>query len=255
MIVDSHCHLQDKKFDDDRDAVLARALDALDWLVVIGDDLPTSEGALALTQERVYAAAGIHPYYAATADDAGIQRLREMAANKRVVALGEMGLDYYKYNDTPRDVQRAGFERQLALAAELGLPIVIHNREADADLAAILDEHHASLAGGVMHCFGSDAAFAERCLVWKDFYISFAGNVTFPKAQPLRDAAAVVPLDRLLVETDAPYLAPQPVRGKRCEPAHVLHTAAALAEVKGVSVEQMNQTTAENAARLFRIAR
>ena len=254
MIVDSHCHLQDKKFDDDREAVLARALDALTWLVVIGDDLPTSEGALALTQERVYAAIGIHPYYAATADAAAMKRLRGMAANKHVVALGEMGLDYYKYNETPRDVQRAGFERQLTLAIELDLPIVIHNRDADDDLAAILDEHHASLSGGVMHCFGSDAAFAERCLAWDNFYISFAGNVTFPKAQPLRDAAAVVPLERLLVETDAPYLAPQPVRGKRCEPAHVAYTAAALADVKGVSVEQMNQATAENAARLFRVA-
>lgn len=255
MIVDSHCHLQDTKFDDDRAEVLARALDALDWIVVIGDDLPTSEGALALTQDRVYAAVGIHPYYAGTADDAAMDRLREMTGNEHVVALGEMGLDYFKYNETPRDVQRAGFERQLALAAELALPIVIHNRDADADLAAILDEHHASLPGGVMHCFGSDAAFAERCLGWKNFYVSFAGNVTFPKAQPLRDAAAVVPLDRLLVETDAPYLAPQPVRGKRCEPAHVAHTAAALAAVKGVTVDQMNQATAENAARLFRVAR
>ena len=255
MIVDSHCHLQDKKFDDDREAVLARSLEILDWLVVIGDDLPTSEGALALTRDRVYAAVGIHPYYAATADDPAMEQLREMAANKLVVALGEMGLDYYKHNETPRDAQRAGFKKQLALAAELELPIVIHNRDADADLAAIIDEHHASLAGGVMHCFGSEPAFAERCLGWDNFYISFAGNATFPKAQELRDAAAVVPLDRLLIETDAPYLAPQPVRGKRCEPAYVAHTAAALAEVKGVSTEAFSKATAENAARLFRIAR
>lgn len=249
-LVDSHCHLQDAKFDADRDAVIARALEALDWLVVIGDDIPTSEKAVALIRSGVYATVGIHPYYAATADAAGIESLRAMAARRGVVAIGEIGLDYFKHNDTPRDVQREGFIRQLDLAAELNLPIVIHNRDSDDDLAAILDEHAARLPGGVLHCFSGGPELVERSAAW-NFHISFAGNLTFPKAQPLRDAARLVPLERLLVETDAPYLAPQAVRGQRCEPAFVQHTAACLAELKGVTAEEMGAIAARNAARLF----
>lgn len=252
-LVDSHCHLQDAKFEVDRPEVIRRSLDDLDWLVVIGDDLPTSRGAMALCQPRVYAAVGIHPYYASTVNDDSIEEIRGMARSKSVVALGEMGLDYFKYNETPRDVQKRGFIRQLELAAELDLPVVIHNRDSDEDLASILDEHCKALPGGVMHCFGSEPAYVERCLAW-GFHISFAGNVTFPKAQPLRDAAKAVPLDRILVETDAPYLAPQPVRGKRCEPAYVRHTATLLAEFMGIPPEEFMRRTAENAAALFRIA-
>ncbi len=249
-LVDSHCHLYDAKFDADRDAVTARALETLDWLVVIGDDIPTSEQAVALVRERIYATVGIHPYYAATADVAGIAQLRKLAQRPGVVAIGEIGLDYFKHNDTPRDVQRDGFLRQIDLAAELKLPIVIHNRDSDDDLAAILDEHAKRLPGGVLHCFSSGPELVERSAAW-NFHISFAGNLTYPKAQNLRDAAKVTPLDRLLVETDAPYLAPQAVRGRRCEPAFVSHTAACLAEVKGLSVEEISQITARNAARLF----
>lgn len=249
-LVDSHCHLQDAKFDADRDAVIARALDALDWLVVIGDDIPTSQQAVALIRDKIYATAGIHPYWAATADAAGIDRLRELAARTGVVAIGEVGLDYYKHNDTPRDVQRAGFIRQIDLAAELNLPIVIHNRDSDDDLCAILDEHARRLPGGVLHCFSGGPELVERSAAW-NFYVSFAGNLTFPKAQNLRDAAKLVPLDHLLVETDAPYLAPQTVRGQRCEPAFVQHTAACLAELKGVTAPEIGAITARNAARLF----
>jgi TatD DNase family protein len=251
-LVDSHCHLQDAKFDADREAVIARSLDTLDWLVVIGDDIPTSGQALALVRKGVYATIGIHPYYAATADDRGITTLRELAARPGVVAVGEIGLDYYKHNDTPRDVQRAGFLRQIDLAAELDLPIVIHNRDSDDDLAAILDEHARRLPGGVLHCFSGGPDLVERSAAW-DFHISFAGNVTYPKAQPLRDAAKLVPLERLLVETDAPYLAPQAVRGQRCEPVFVSHTAACLAELKGISAAELGAITAQNAARLFRV--
>jgi len=249
-LVDSHCHLQDAKFDADRDAVIVRSLEVLDWLVIIGDDLPTSEAGVALVRDRIYATVGIHPYHAATADTAGIEKLRELAARPGVVGIGEIGLDYFKYNETPREVQRAGFIRQLDLAAELQLPIVIHNRESDADLCAILDEHAARLAGGVLHCFSGGAELVARAEAW-DFHISFAGNVTYPKAQNLRDAARLVPLERLLVETDAPYLAPQSVRGRRCEPAFVAHTAACLAEVMGVTREAIGAATAENAGRLF----
>lgn len=250
-LVDSHCHLQDIKFDADRDAVIARALETLDWLVVIGDDIPTSEQAVALIRKGIFATVGIHPYYAATADGAGVARLRELAARPGVVAVGEIGLDYFKHNDTPRDVQHEGFLRQIDLAAELRLPIVIHNRDSDADLAAILDEHARRLPGGVLHCFSGGPDLVERAVAWR-FHISFAGNLTYPKAQSLRDAAKLVPLDRLLVETDAPYLAPQAFRGQRCEPAFVQHTAACIAELKGVPVAELGAITARNAATLFR---
>ena len=251
-LVDSHCHLQDSAFDADRAEVLARALETVDWLVVIGDDLPTSRAAVELTQPKVYASVGIHPYYAASVDTEALDALRQMAQSPDAIAIGEIGLDYFKHNDTPRELQRTAFEQQLDLAASLELPVVIHNRESDEDLSAILDTHHARLRGGVMHCFAGSTAFVERVLSW-GFYVSFAGNATFPKAEDLRIAAQAVPLDRLLVETDAPYLAPQPVRGKRCEPAFVRHTAEALAEVRGVDFETLSAATAENAARLFQI--
>jgi TatD DNase family protein len=243
-LVDSHCHLYDAKFDADRETVIARALDVLDWIVVIGDDLPTSEQALALVRPRIQATVGIHPYHAATADAAGMDRLRDLSARPGVVAIGEIGLDYFKYNETPADVQREAFVRQIDLAAEMKLPIVVHNRNADADLCAILDEYARRLPGGVLHCFSSGPE------LW-NFHISFAGNLSYPKAVNLRDAARLVPLDRLLVETDAPYLAPQPVRGQRCEPAFVRYTAACLAEVKGLPVEELSAATAANAARVF----
>ena len=249
-LVDSHCHLQDSAFDADRTEILARALETLEWLVVIGDDLPTSRAAADLTQPRVYASVGIHPYHADAVDAQALEALRELAQSPYVIAVGEIGLDYFKHNDTPRGVQQTAFQQQLDLAASLELPVVIHNRDSDEDLSAILDTHHERLPGGVMHCFAGSTAFVERVLAW-GFYISFAGNVTFPKAEQLRIAAQAVPLDRLLVETDAPYLAPQPVRGKRCEPVFVQHTAETLAEVRGIDFETLSAATAENAARLF----
>ncbi|MCL4694222.1 MAG: TatD family hydrolase [Candidatus Hydrogenedentes bacterium] len=251
-LVDTHCHLQSERFDEDRAAVLRRALDALDWIVLIGDTLESSQAAVDLLQNGVYAAVGVHPYHPEQADGEGIKRLRALAGVTRVVAIGEIGLDYYRYNEAPRDLQQRAFRAQLELAAELNLPVVIHNRDSQDDLAAILDEHYVSLCGGIMHCFSGDAAFVERCLLW-DFHVSFAGNVTFPKAQALRDAAKAVPMNRLLVETDSPYLAPQPVRGKRCEPAFVRYTAETLATVKGIEVDELTAQTTANARALFRI--
>lgn len=249
-LVDTHCHLQHAAFDQDREGTIDAALSVLDWIVVIGDDVASSREAVALSRPRVYATAGIHPHHAINATPEALGAIRTLAGERSVVALGEIGLDYY-YDFSPREAQRTAFQQQLAIAAETGLPVVIHCRDAYEDVSASVQPVHRDLAGGVMHCFSGNPGFAEQCLSW-GFYISFAGNVTFPKAVPLREAAKIVPLDRLLVETDSPYLAPQPVRGKRCEPTHVVHTAKTLAEIKGVSLEDLAAATTRNASRLFR---
>ena len=251
-LVDTHCHLQLPAFADDRQAVLCAALAELDWLVVVGDHIETSRLAVALTQESVYAAVGIHPHHADLAVPAALETLRALTAHPRVRAIGEIGLDYY-YEHTPRAIQREAFRAQLALAVELGLPVIIHNRDAHEDLAGILDEFGKDLPRGVMHCFSGDPAFAAHCVDW-GLFVSFAGNVTFPKAQALREAAKATPLDRLLIETDSPYLAPQPARGKRCEPIHVRHTAQLLAELKGTPLDELARHTTDNACRLFGVA-
>ncbi|NUM56704.1 MAG: TatD family hydrolase [Candidatus Hydrogenedentes bacterium] len=251
-LVDTHCHLQDAKFDDDRAAVMARALDTLDGIVLIGDTVESSRAAVALTRENVYAAVGVHPYHPDEISAETLSALTELASNRYVVAIGEIGLDYYKYNEAPAPLQQAAFHAQLELAADLSLPVAIHNRDAEADTLSILAEHDAEIPGVIMHCFSGDAAFAERCS-GRGYYVSFAGNVTYPKAGALREAAAVVPMDRLLLETDSPYLAPQPVRGRRCEPAFVTHTAETLATVKNVDVQELVERTTDNAMRVFRL--
>lgn len=251
MLFDSHCHLQDRRFDEDREAVIARALEHLDGLVVIGDDWANSELGVSYCRDRVYAAIGYHPYHAVDVDGAALERLRALAGHPGVKAIGEIGLDYYN-EFSPRPAQRAAFAQQLELASGLELPVVIHNRQADEDTMAILTEAFPRLRGGIMHCFGSDARFAGWC-VEMGLYVSFAGNVTFPKAEALREAVRVTPLDRLLVETDAPYLAPVPLRGKRCEPHFVAHTAACLAALKNVSPEGFAEQTTRNAHKIYAI--
>jgi TatD DNase family protein len=251
-LIDSHCHLQDSKFDDDREEMIARSLETLDWMVVIGDDLPTSRQALEITRDRIYASVGVHPYYAAALDETVCAEFRNMANSDRVVAIGEIGLDYFKYNETPKLVQETAFRTQLELAVELNLPVVIHNRDSTEDLCCILDDYADRLRGGVIHCFAGSPEFVTRACGW-GFYISFAGNVTFPKAEELRVAAKEVPLERLLVETDAPYLAPQAVRGKRCEPAYVKHTAEFLAGLLDIPYEELARATTENASRLYNV--
>lgn len=254
--VDTHCHLQHEAFNHDRQAVLARALDQLAWLVVVGDDARASLSAAAMAAEpstagRVFAIVGIHPHNAAKADEDQIKTVRRLLAAARVVALGEIGLDYH-YEFSPRVVQRDVLRLQLAMAVELQGPVVFHCREAEDDFVELVAPVAGNLKAGIMHCFGGDAAFAERCLEW-GFYISFAGNVTFPKAKVLQEAAAAVPLDRLLIETDSPYLAPQPVRGQRCEPLHVLHTARFLAGLRNIDLDKLAEITSQNARRAFSI--
>jgi len=251
--VDTHCHLQSGAFNDDREEVIARVLADLAWTVVIGDDIPSSAAALALTRPGLYATVGIHPYHAATCDEQALATLRDMATNPRVCAIGEIGLDYFN-EYAPRPIQADAFRKQLELAIEVALPVVIHNRESDADALALLGEYANDLPGCIMHCFGSGPETAEASVAL-GFYVSFAGNVTFPKAERLREAARVVPLDRLLIETDAPYLAPIPLRGKRCEPQYVQHTAAFLAELKGVSLDAFVEATTLNAHAVYQIPR
>ncbi|MDQ1256904.1 MAG: TatD DNase family protein [Candidatus Hydrogenedentes bacterium] len=250
-LADTHCHLQLDAFDTDREAVLERALDTLAWIVVIGDDVPSSRAAVAMARDRVYATVGLHPHKAREMTPEALDELRALAQRDGVVAFGEIGLDYH-YEFSPREQQKTALRAQLELAAELELPVVVHCREAQEDMTSMLDDVHRQLAGGVMLCFSGDAPFLRSCLDW-GFYISFAGNVTFKKAVDLREVARGVPMDRLLIETDSPYLAPQPVRGKRCEPIHVEYTAQTLAEVRGMDFDHLAQQTPENAQRFFRV--
>ncbi len=251
LYVDTHCHLQMRQFDGDRDDVLARALDTLAWLVIVGDDLAGSEAACQMTGERVYAVVGYHPYNAPQLQEHGNDALCALAKRPGVVAIGETGLDYFK-EYAPRAVQRPAFEQQLMLAATLNLPAVIHSRAAETDTIAILREYAPNMPPCIMHCFGGDAAFAEQCLAL-GCYISFAGNVTYPKAESLREAARIVPEDKLLVETDAPYLAPQCHRGKRCEPAYAACTLAFLAEIRERPADALARQVLTNAERAFRV--
>ncbi len=242
-LVDSHCHLDDEKFDADRAQVIERALAAgVEMMMAIGTG---GELDVAIQQaERypfIYATIGVHPHDAAKATPDTFARLRDLAGHPKVLAIGEIGLDYH-YDFSPRDVQRSVFERQLELAAAVHKPIVIHTREAWEDtMAQVTSLPH----GGIMHCFTGDAVQARQALDL-GFHLSFGGVLTFPKAESLRQAARITPADRLLVETDCPYLAPVPHRGKRNEPAFVVDTARRLAEVRGVTPETIAECTTRN---------
>jgi TatD DNase family protein len=251
-LVDSHCHLDGPRFDADRAAAIARARAAgVETLVAIGtgEGPPDLRAGVRLAEEYdfIYATAGVHPHDAAKCAPETMAEVERLCAHEKVVAVGETGLDYH-YDFSPRDAQWRVFEEQMAIAARMGLPVVIHTREAWADTAAIVRAHRPP-AGGIFHCFSGGVAEAEEALEL-GFHISFAGIVTFPKALEMQAAAAMTPLDRLLVETDAPYLAPVPYRGKRCEPAHVVETARKVAELKGLSLEELADRTTANFAHL-----
>ncbi|MDX1979366.1 MAG: TatD family hydrolase [Bryobacteraceae bacterium] len=251
-LIDSHCHLDDNRFDSDRDAVIERALDAgVTTMMSIGtgDGPPDLEVALRLADQYacVWATVGVHPHNAAKATDTTLGELEALLKHPRVLALGEIGLDYH-YDFSPRDTQRALFRDQLDLARRAAKPVVIHTREAWDDTFAVLEEHWQG--AGIMHCFSGGPMEARRALAM-GFYISFAGVVTFPKAVDLQAAAVEVPLDRMLIETDAPYLAPIPHRGRRNEPSYVAHTASKLAELRGAPVEEIEAATAANFRRLM----
>ena len=246
-VIDSHCHLDDRQFDADREAAIERAHAAgVEAMLAIGtgDGPPDLEAAIRLadTHECIYATVGVHPHDAAKASEETFSRLAALAKHPKVRAVGEIGLDYH-YDFSPRDVQRAVFERQLALAAAAGLPVVIHTREAWEDTLAILRANWRS--EGIMHCFTGDAAQAREALDL-GFSLAFGGVITFPKANAVREAARITPAANLLVETDSPYLAPVPMRGKRNEPAFIVETVRRLAEVRGCDPEEMAAATAAN---------
>ena len=259
MFIDSHCHIDGPEYDADREEVIARARDAdVNTMLNVGTGDPHSgafERAVELAErhKEIYAAVGVHPHDAKLFDDPAEQRLLDVVRQStRVIAWGEIGLDYH-YDHSPRDIQREVFRRQLRIARALGLPVLIHSREADDDTITILREELSVYErGGVMHCFGGSLAMA-RYAIESGFYISFAGNLTFKKAKDLRDIARPLPLDRLLIETDCPYLTPIPFRGRRNEPARVVETARCLAEIHGQEVEEIGRVTSENFVRLFQI--
>lgn len=258
MLIDTHTHLDDSRYDTDREAVLTRAREAgVDAFVTIGCDLATSRAAIALAERYpfVYATVGVHPHEVKHIGDGWYDELRRLARHPKVVAYGEIGLDYHYNHSSPHE-QRARFREQIGLARELTLPLVIHTREAQDDTIAILKEEHASEVGGVFHCFSGDAWLAKDALDL-GFYLSFSGIITFQNATMLRDIAKTVPPDRLLIETDCPYLTPVPHRGKRNEPAYVALVAKTLAEVRSApeaATSEIGRITAENARRLFRIS-
>ena len=264
-MIDTHCHLEMEQFKDDCGEVIARAKEAgIEALITIGSDLEGCKGAIALSRKHdfIYAAVGIHPHDAKdySEEAAGlfrswIRESREPVLSceggyiPRIVAIGEIGLDYF-YDHSPREVQREVFAKQLAFSKEFNLPVVVHSRDAGEDTLRIIEE--SGVRKGVMHCFSGDKEMAWRA-IGLGLHVSFAGTVTFKKATTLKEAARVIPDDLLLIETDAPYLAPEPLRGRRNEPAFMVYTAKHIAELRGVTIEDIDRMTTLNAKRLFSI--
>ncbi|ANK72446.1 MULTISPECIES: TatD family hydrolase [Ensifer] len=253
MLIDTHCHLDFPDFEAERDAIVARAREAgVGQMITISTRVKRFETILAIAEAypNVFCSVGTHPHNADEELDITTEDLVRLSAHPKVVAIGEAGLDYF-YDNAPREAQVEGLRRHIAAARETGLPLVIHSRSADEDMAAILTEETGKGAFPfLLHCFSSGPELA-RVGVELGGYVSFSGILTFPKSEELREIAKTVPHDRMIVETDAPYLAPKPFRGKRNEPAYVAHTAAVLAETIGVTTEEIARITTENAFRVF----
>jgi TatD DNase family protein len=261
VLIDTHAHLDFSQFDADRQEVITRAQEAgVEIIVNAGAGLEASQAGVTLaeTHPQVYAAVGIHPHEAKTLNEDVLEELRTLAQHPKVVAIGEIGLDYYR-DRSPRPVQRQAFQRQLALAGELGNPIIVHDREAHKDVMNMLRQwvqgsHQLSAISrqpvGVMHCFSGDLAMAQE-VIEMGFYISIPGPVTFTNARRLPELVRALPLERLVIETDCPYLTPHPHRGKRNEPAYVRLVAEAIAQIRGIPLEQVAHITTANARALF----
>lgn len=254
MLFDTHTHLNLDQFSRDQEAVINRAREAgVENMVVVGFDRKTIRAAIQLaeTYDFIFAACGWHPVDAIEMTNEDLLRIEELASHPKVVALGEMGLDYH-WDRSPKNVQIDVFRKQIRLAKKVQMPIIIHNREATEDVIRILQEEDAKQVGGIMHCFSGNVDEAWQCLEM-GFYISFGGPVTFKNAKMPKEVAKIVPLDRLLIETDCPFLCPHPHRGKRNEPAYVTFVAEKLAELKGITFSEIAEKTSDNARRLFAI--
>lgn len=254
MLIDTHVHLNADQYEEDIDAVIQRALDAgVKRMVVVGFDRPTITRAMELAEKHdfLYAVVGWHPVDAVDCTAEDLQWIEELAAHPKVVGIGETGLDYH-WDKSPKDVQQELFRKQIRLAQKVNLPVIIHNRDATGDVVRILQEEEAHLTGGIMHCFSGSVETAHQCIDM-NFMISLGGPVTFKNARMPKEVATEIPLEHLLVETDAPYLAPHPYRGKRNEPAYVALVAEQIAELKGIPVEEVAEATTRNAKNVFSI--
>lgn len=254
MLFDTHVHLNAEQFEEDLEEVISRAQDAgVSHMVCVGFDRLTIQKAMELAEryDFIYACVGWHPVDAIDMKEEDLLWIEELAAHPKVVAIGEMGLDYH-WDKSPKEIQKEVFRKQIRLAKKVKLPIVIHNREATADIVEILKEEGAAEVGGIMHCFSGSPEVAIECLKM-NFYISLGGPVTFKNAKKPKEVASVVPLEKLLIETDCPYLAPHPYRGKRNEPGYVKLVAEQIAEIKGISFEEVAAVTTVNAKKLFDI--
>ena len=252
MLIDTHAHIQMQEFDADRAEVLTRATAAgVDLMVTVGYHLAASRKAVELAQRypQVYAGVGIHPHDAETYDDAAEESLRDLAKQPKVVAIGETGLDFYR-DRSPRAVQAEAFRRQIRLARELDLALIIHDRDAHGETMQLLESEGAGRV--VLHCFSGDLAMAEEAWA-RGYYVSIAGPVTYPKSETLRAVVRKAMTDRLLLETDCPFLPPQAFRGRRNEPAHLVHTAQEVARLMGLPLAELSDLTTNNARRLFRL--
>ena len=254
MFVDTHVHLNADQYEEDLQEVINRALEAnVKKMVVIGFDRVTIDRAMKLVEEYsfLYAVVGWHPVDAIDCTEEDLKWIEELAAHEKVVGIGEMGLDYH-WDKSPKDVQQALFRKQIRLAQKVNLPIIIHNRDATEDVIRILQEEEAHLTGGIMHCYGGSVETAKQCIEM-NFMISLGGPVTFKNAKKPKEVATEIPLEHLLIETDAPYLAPHPHRGKRNEPALVTLVAEEIARLKEITVEEVAKVTTQNAEKFFGI--
>lgn len=254
MFIDTHVHLNAEQYNEDLQDVIDRALEAgVNQMVVIGFDQKTIKRAIELAEEYefIYAVVGWHPVDAIDCTDEDLQWIEELASHPKVVAIGETGLDYH-WDKSPKEIQQQVFRKQIQLAQRVNLPLVIHNRDATEDVVRILQEEQAEKTGGVMHCFGGSVETAKTCIDM-NFMISLGGPVTFKNAKKPKEVATEIPLEWLMIETDAPYLAPHPHRGKRNEPSLVPLVAEEIARLKGVSIEEVAQATTENAKRFYKL--
>ena len=254
MIFDTHAHYDDERFDEDRDALLKSMKDAgIGNIVNIGANMASSKRSLELASEYdfMYAAVGVHPSDCAELDDEKIEQIREMSSFPKCVAIGEIGLDYY-WPEPDHEIQKKWFIRQIELAREVGLPIIVHSRDAAADTIDILKSENAGELGGVVHCFSYSKEVAEEC-VKMGFYIGIGGVLTFKNGRKMKEVAEAVPIDRIILETDCPYLAPEPFRGKRNSSLYLPYVVSAMAQIKGMTEQEVINVTEENARKMYRL--